>query len=181
MSDTVSWRLYALGGFLDSQTTDTQWEDKLSNPQYPDLYASTKSWVFADRITYWQHFLEHGGGISQLNYIEYQRRHAEALDSSSTGTTSESPIILPDSESESTSTPVDSLADKVLSIIELHLKGIEVDIRRQVEGKVDMEVEALRARIDLLCEGLHSERRWIRILELCLKENNITFPSYPHN
>lgn len=58
----VSWRLYAPGGFLDSQTTDTQWEDNL----YPDSY-----------------------GISQLNYLELQRRHAESL--SSSGTTSPNP------------------------------------------------------------------------------------------
>jgi len=69
----------------------------------------------------------------------------------------------------------------VLSIIERHSKDIEEDVRRQVERKVETEVDALRARIDLLCEELHSERRWIRILELSLKDNNVSFPSYPRN
>jgi len=78
-------------------------------------------------------------------------------------------------------TPADSLAVKVLSIIELHSKEIEEDIRRQMEEKVETEVDALRARIDLMCEELHSERRWIRTLEQSLKENGISFPSYPRN
>lgn len=78
-------------------------------------------------------------------------------------------------------TPGDLLAVKLLDIIKLHSKEIEEDIRRQVEGKVETEVDALRARIDLLCVELHSERRWICTLEQSLKENNISFPLYPRN
>ena len=78
--------------------------------------------------------------------------------------------------------PSVSLAEKVFSVVELHTKEVEEDVRRQVEAKVRTEINALRARVDLLYEQLHRERRWIRSLEESLQENNITFPSYPcHN
>jgi hypothetical protein len=117
-----------------------------------------------------------------LNYLELQRRHAEPLNSNNTT----SPNLSPTAAATSgplipNPTPGDSLAAKVLNVIELHSKEIEEDIRRQVEGKVETEVDALRARIDLLCAELHSERRWIRTLEQSLKENNISFPLYQLN
>ncbi|KAF8957511.1 hypothetical protein BDZ97DRAFT_1924530 [Flammula alnicola] len=147
--------LFAAGGILDSQTTDTQWEENLLNPHLDS-------------------YLEHG--ISQLNYLELQRRQSgrqsESLSSSSSSspsTTGPNPCLAA------------SLAEKVHGIVELHMKEVEEDVRRQVEGKVRTEVEALRARVDLLCEELYRERRWIRTLEESLQENNITFPSYPRN
>ena len=137
-----------------SQTTDTQWEDNL----YPESY-----------------------GISQLNYLKLQRRHTESLNLSPTTAATSVPPILSSMPPIPIPTPGDLLAVKLLDIIKLHSKEIEEDIRRQVEGKVETEVDALRARIDLLCVELHSERRWICTLEQSLKENNISFPSYPRN
>jgi len=69
----------------------------------------------------------------------------------------------------------------VNSVVELHMKEVEEDVQRRVEAKVRTEVDALRGRVDLLCDELHHERRWIRTLELSLHENNITFPSYSRN
>ena len=71
-----------------------------------------------------------------------------------------------------------SLAEKVLNIVELHAKEVEEGVRRQVERKVQTEVEALQAQVDLLCEELHHEHRWIRILEESLQTHNKTFPPY---
>ena len=74
-----------------------------------------------------------------------------------------------------------SLAEKVLSVIEHHTKEVEEDVRRQTERQIHTEVEALRARIDLLCEELSRERRWIRTLEESLRENKIIFPPFCNN
>ena len=112
-----------------------------------------------------------------MKYLELERRHAESL-SSVPGSI---PLTSAPTSAPAYLSPSISLAEKVLNVVELHAKEVEEGVRRQVEGKVRTEVEALQARVDLLCEELHREHRWIRTLEESLQTHNITFPPYPRN
>ena len=112
-----------------------------------------------------------------MKYLELERQHAESL-SLVPGSI---PLTSVPTSALANLSPSISLAEKVLNVVELHAKEVEEGVWRQVEGKVRTEVEALQAQVDLLCEELHREHRWIRTLEESLQTHNITFPPYPRD
>ena len=158
----ISQRLFAPGGILDSQTTDTQWEHNLVHSDADSYPAGMNSdlHLMYHRITKCRYCLDYS--ISQLNFLELQRRNSEPA--STLTTQSPSPIAnlsLPVPKP----LPMASLTEKVLHVIEHHTKEVEEDIRRWAERQIHAEVEALQARVDLLCKKLSHERRWIHTLE----------------
>ncbi|KDR80489.1 hypothetical protein GALMADRAFT_136964 [Galerina marginata CBS 339.88] len=168
-------KLFAPGGSLDSQTTDSQWA-----AQYEE--------ELLDR------------GISQQNYADFQNSKLPLSSPTPIGPGSPpsasmcaTPSTLASDTPDSTaSTAKDGVIAKVLQIIDLCSKDVEERLQiRQVYLEEEVEelrdhcnnlrsqVEAVTTRRDLLWQDLAREREWICLLEHALEINSISFPAYP--
>ena len=73
------------------------------------------------------------------------------------------------------------LYDLIVACGEAGKNGVEV-VREELGAELELtkrQLEAVKARCDLLHNELLQERRWISVLEEALHKNSVVFPDYP--
>jgi len=167
--------LYQPVAILDSQTTDSQWADKLDDP-------ASQYWPQESQVPIKE----------EVEEVEESLAVAEETFSPPSNSPSP-PLSVEQTAMEEIKSLIelavmDDIKSRIDKIVDIRCREVQderdsliviINVMTEELESINQENVSVAARRDILLEELDLERRWIRALECTLKDNRITLPKYP--
>ncbi|KAF8158714.1 hypothetical protein BJ912DRAFT_936451 [Pholiota molesta] len=159
--------LFAPGGILDSQTTDSQWAEL--------HFGSETSVNFEDSQTM--------GYSQEPDELETQLEESSAKDPDCSSTHPNiQELQTPESDEyllKQVINIIDLCTTNAIRNLDLPRKDDEIKKLRARSTILEAQVDSLTARNAMLCREISQEREWIHLLEQTLQHHCIAYPEYP--
>ncbi|KAF8164204.1 hypothetical protein BJ912DRAFT_935108 [Pholiota molesta] len=165
-------RLFAPGGILDSQTTDSQWAELHFGSEMPVEFEDSHTMGFSQEP-------EDIGTYVEETSAKEETMAKDVPNHCSTQAISKPPQTSDEYLLKQVINIIDLCTTNAIHNLDLPRKDEEIQKLRARCTVLEAQVDSLTARNATLCREISQEREWIHLLEQALQQYSVPYPEYP--